>query len=140
MNKDLLELTALWLEAGAPERRFNMSKMVEYDGDTAPQNWCGTTCCIAGYVWQLEKSTKDIPDDRSIYAMWDDIEKQAADILNLDFKTAHSLFYPRSTTTGEGYPGWWEGITAAQAARAVRNVMNRGASYWEDILDFTAED
>lgn len=141
MNKDLLELTALWLEAGAPERTFNMSKMVEFDGlSEAPNNWCGTTCCIAGYVWQLENTTQDIPNDRGIYAMWDDMEIEAAKALGLNFTTAHRLFYPHSTTTGEGYPGSWDTITAAQAAQAVRNVIERGASYWEDILDFTEED
>lgn len=140
MNKDLLELTAAWLEAGAPERRFDMSKMVEYDGDTAPNNWCGTTCCIAGYVWQMNKTAESVANTPSIYGIWDRIEREAAKALGLDFKTAHRLFYPTSTESGENYPGYWHDITADQAAQAVRNVINRGASYWEDILDFTEED
>lgn len=131
MNKELLTRTINWLEAGAPERRFNMSKMVEWPEDK-PTNWCGTTCCIAGYVWQQNKTPEDI--EGGLYAFWDNIEKQAAEMLGLDFSTAHRLFYPSTST--ESYPGDWDDITPAQAAQAVRNVMERGEPHWEEILDF----
>lgn len=144
MNKELLEITALWLEAGAPERKFNMSKMVEYDYGTKPTNWCGTTCCIAGYVWQLDKDAEKLDLNPSgLFDQWDDIEHQAADALGLEFSVAHRLFYPAKVDPELGhmsYQGVWDDITAAQAARAVRNVMERGEPHWEEILDFDEED
>lgn len=139
MNTELLKITLNWLEAGAPERRFNMSKMVEFDDlDNVPNNWCGTACCIAGYVWQLDKKPHDI--EGGLYSFWDTIEKQAAKMLELDFPVAHRLFYPASTETKEAYPGSWGEITPEQAAQAVRNVITRGEPYWEEILDFTEEE
>lgn len=140
MNKELLIQTINWLEAGAPERRFDMGKMVEYDDhENIPDNWCGTTCCIAGYVWQQQKTPLDIVGN--FYSFWDEIEAQAAEMLGLDYGTAHKLFYP-ATTGGpyQNFPGSWDSITPKQAAQAVRNVMTRGASYWEEILDFNDED
>lgn len=140
MNRELMELTINWLEAGAPERRFNMCKMIEYDDiDNVPDNWCGTACCIAGYVWQQNKTPLDI--NVGLYSFWDTIEKQAAEMLDLDFPTAHRLFYPASSTAPhDSYPGSWDQITPAQAAQAVRNVMQRGEPHWEEILDFEEED
>lgn len=131
MNKELLQQTINWLEAGAPERRFDMGKMIDYDDK--PNNWCGTTCCIAGYVWQTAHTPDDIPNP-GLYVFWDTIEAQAATLLGLDYKTAHQLFYPSNDS--RSYPGDWDGITTAQAAQAVRNVMARGNAHWEEILDF----
>jgi hypothetical protein len=136
MNKELLIQTINWLEAGAPERKFNMIKMIEYD-DTPPKNWCGTTCCIAGYVWQQSKTPEDIQG--GLYVYWDTIEAQAAAMLGLKPAIAHQLFYP-SSSDNRSYPGEWEEITPAEAAQAIRNVMAHGEPRWEEILDFDAGD
>lgn len=133
MNKELLIQTINWLEAGAPERRFDMGKMIEYDTDEPPTNWCGTTCCIAGYVWQTAHTPDDIPP--GLYLYWDTIERQAATLLGLNFNVAHRLFYP-SSSDNIAYPEDWDTITPAQAAQAIRNVMAHGEPRWEEILDF----
>lgn len=140
MNTELMNLTIAWLEAGAPERKFNMSKMVELENQyIIPNNWCGTTCCIAGYVWQLSTNPDDLLTP-SIYSIWDDIENKAAKALELDYSVAHRLFYPSSSVDRFSYPGIWDKITAAEAAQAVRNVRDRGEPHWEEILDFSTED
>lgn len=141
MNKELLIQTINWLEAGAPERTFNMSKMVEYanpNDDTRPENWCGTACCIAGYVWQQQKTPADVLT-HNIYDFWYTIEAQAAEMLGLRPAVAHQLFFP-SSSDNRSYPGVWDEITPAEAAQAVRNVMAHGEPRWEDILDFDNED
>ena len=132
MNKELLQQTINWLEAGAPERRFDMGKMIDYDDK--PNNWCGTTCCIAGYVWQQQNSPSDVPT-HNIYEFWNQIEVQAAAMLGLKPAIAHRLFYP-SSSDNRSYPGEWEEITPAEAAQAIRNVMAYGEPRWEEILDF----
>lgn len=140
MNKELLTQTIAWLEAGAPERQFNMSKMIEYEGDK-PTNWCGTACCIAGYVWQQNKTPEDI--EGGLYAFWDTIERQATEMLELEFPVAHRLFFPATIDPEYGsmsYQGEWDAITPRQAAQAVRNVMDRGEPHWEEILDFSEEE
>ncbi|NBW17379.1 MAG: hypothetical protein EBR82_56305 [Caulobacteraceae bacterium] len=138
MNIELLEKTAQWLEAGAPERNFNMNKLLDFDTITpGSDNWCGTTCCIAGYVWQQVHPVTHW--GTLIGGQWGTkIESQAAGALRISRTTADRLFYPSRTSDGERYDGVWDEITPAQAARAVRNVMERGEPYWEEILDFEA--
>ena len=141
MNIELLERTAKWLEAGAPERNFNMAVVVDWNAgwaDSVPANWCGTTCCIGGYIWQ---QTIAADDTRKINRALREggICHDAADAAGLDRSVADALFYPKSTSSGLTYEGGWSTITPAQAARAVRNVMERGEPYWEEILDFEEE-
>ncbi|NBW16170.1 MAG: hypothetical protein EBR82_50125 [Caulobacteraceae bacterium] len=131
MNLELLEKTAQWLEAGAPERNFNMNKLVDWATvHEDSKNWCGTTCCIAGYVWQHVH-----PNPHVDWSIGYDITREAALALGLLEETADRLFYP-STLDDDEYGGVWDEITPTQAARAVRNVMERGEPYWEEILDF----
>ena len=129
MNK--LEETARWLEAGAPERNFNMNRLLDLNG-SADTNWCGTECCIAGYVVTRWADPKRV---------WD-VETTAAQILGLTPKIADALFYPKELVP-ENTP-WleiedvrapWDQITPAQAAQAVRNVMKYNDPKWEEILE-----
>jgi hypothetical protein len=130
MNIERLTETAEWLEAGAPERRFNMNRL--FDAETADDpgnhNWCGTECCIAGYVVTRYAPTKV---DRH------NIEKQARELLGLNYNLADALFYPRNIHTDQmiyGRENTWDAITPAQAAVAVRNVIKHNDPKWEEIL------
>jgi len=128
MSKNIQRLTetAEWLEAGAPERRFNMNRLL--DVETGDENWCGTECCIAGYV-----VTRYAPTDVRRH----NIEGQARELLGLNNWVADALFYPRSIVTDElVFPadGSWTSITPAQAAVAVRNVIKHNDPKWKEIL------
>ena len=138
MNIELLEKTAQWLEAGAPERDFNMGLVVDWSEgapDAAPENWCGSMCCIGGYIWQQTVASDDI-EEISKALNGGGICLQAADAVGIDWSVADALFFVNSTSSRLSYRRWWSTITPAQAARAVRNVMERGEPYWEEILDF----
>ena len=119
-----LEETALWLEAGAPERHFNMNRLLDVHG-TVDTNWCGTECCIAGYVVTRWADPKRV---------WD-IEATAAKLLGITPQVADALFYPKDMQTDEQVPSSWDEITPAQAAQAVRNVMKYNDPKWEEILE-----
>lgn len=122
MNR--LEETARWLEAGAPERNFNMNRLLNLQGN-AENNWCGTECCIAGYV----------------VSRWGNpnlcIESQACKLLGISSNVADALFYPRELNNPEEQINStaWENITPAQAAQAVRNVMEHDDPHWREILE-----
>lgn len=125
MNKERLEEVAQWLEAGAPERRFNMSRLLDEKTSSADKNWCGTECCIAGYV-----VTRYIP----FKVNFDTIEEDAAELLGLDLNTSDDLFYPKILGS-YSWDGGWEDITPTQAAKAVRNVMEHNNPFWQEVLD-----
>ena len=133
MNKERLEEVAQWLEAGAPERTFNMGRLLDTSAvNIAEKNWCGTECCIAGYV-----VTRYIPQDVD----FDKIEEDATELLGLKEPVSDALFYPKvlgSLDTVGGFvsaTGGWENITPIQAAQAVRNVMKHNNPLWEEILE-----
>ena len=120
-----LEETALWLEAGAPERRFNMNRLLDVHG-TVDTNWCGTECCIAGYVVTRWADPHHV----------EDIEATAAKLLGITPRVANALFYPKDIQTDEQINGTgWEDIRPQQAAQAVRNVMKYNDPKWEEILE-----
>ena len=132
MNKERLEEVAQWLEAGAPERTFNMGRLLDDETGSPDNNWCGTECCIAGYV-----VTRYIPQNVNL----DQIEEDATELLGLEESVSDTLFYPKVLGSIESVGGWdsetggWENITPAQAAQAVRNVMKHNNPLWEEILE-----
>lgn len=135
MNKERLEEVAQWLEAGAPERKFNMNRLLDTSMSSAEKNWCGTECCIAGYV-----VTRYKPFEFNIFR----IEEDATEILGLEPEVSDALFYPKVLGSDEplgvfGVFGsktdGWENITPIQAAQAVRNVMKHNNPLWEEILE-----
>jgi len=133
MNKERLEEVAQWLEAGAPERTFNMGRLLgPSDANIAEKNWCGTECCIAGYV-----VTRYIPQDVDL----DKIEEDATELLGLKEPVSDALFYPKVLGSEGNFDNYlsimscWENITPIQAAQAVRNVMKHNNPLWEDILE-----
>jgi len=135
MNIKMLEQVEQWLLAGAPERKFDMNVLIDDVEDK--ENWCGTSCCIAGYVFQQTKAYEAVIKKGEHFWQWNhDIEVVAATALEMDQEQAHKLFYVEDSD-GLPYGGDWEDITPKQAAQAVRNVIETGAPQWETILDFS---
>lgn len=135
MNIEKLKQVEQWLLAGAPERTFTMSKLVEVP-DGHKENWCGTACCIAGYVYQQEVAFNPVKHSPNYY--WGEVAETAQKSLNLDPDVANRLFYLENRK-GYSYTGRWEDVTPQQAAEAVRNVIEFGEPLWETILDFYEE-
>ena len=136
MNKERLEQVEQWLLAGAPERRFDMGRLVDVP-EGQKENWCGTSCCIAGYVFSQEVAFN--PSKRNWrFNGYEEVEPVAAAALGLSDEVSHRLFYIQSTS-GVGYDGDWAEVTTEQAAEAVRNVIEHGEPMWENILDFFEE-
>jgi hypothetical protein len=137
MNIERLEQVEQWLLAGAPERLFNMGTLVDVPYEHK-NNWCGTSCCIAGYVFSQE-----VPFDRNTHNSgfngFGDVEPVAAKALGLDEKVAERLFYIMNRG-GFQYDGDWADVTADHAAQAVRNVIEHGEPLWENILEFYEDD
>lgn len=133
MNKERLEQVEQWLLAGAPERRFDMGRLVEVLDDQK-DNWCGTSCCIAGYVFSQEVAFNPSKHN-SRFNGYEEVEPIAAAALGLSNRVSHRLFYIESTN-GRSYEGNWFEVTPEQAAQAVRNVIEQGEPLWENILEF----
>ena len=136
MNIKMLEQVEQWLLAGAPERKFDMNVLVDDVKDK--ENWCGTSCFIAGYVFQQTKAYDAVVKKDEPFFQWNhDIEQIAADALGVDKSEAYKLFYVRGSGDDySDYQGDWEKITPAQAAQAVRNLIDHGTPMWETILNF----
>ena len=134
MNIKMLEQVEQWLLAGAPERKFDMNVLIDDVKDK--ENWCGTSCCIAGYVFQQTKAYDAVVKKGENFFQWQhDIEQIAADALGINRHEANRLFFVHNSE-GLDYQGDWEAITPQQAAQAVRNVIDHGTPMWETILDF----
>lgn len=133
MNIAMLEQVEQWLLAGAPERTFNMNVLVDETKDK--ENWCGTSCCIAGYIYQQVTDFSIMKDDRH---HWSEADTVVQKVLEISPDLAEKLFYIEDTE-GQSYPGRWEAVTPAQAAKAVRNMIEVGTPLWETILDFEQE-
>lgn len=138
MNIKMLERVEQWLLAGAPERTFNMNVLVE--DVEGKKNWCGTSCCIAGYVFQQTKAYDAVIKKGENFFQWQhDIEQIATDALGITRSEANKLFFINNSE-GYDYQGDWEAVTPQQAAQAVRNVIDHGTPMWETILNFEGVD
>ena len=126
MNKERLTEVALWLEAGAPERKFNMNRFLNTD----TTNGCGTECCIAGYA-----VTKYAPEQVISAEMYGTADDLARDLLGLSNEDAGQLFYAKSPL-GYSYTGHWEDISPYDAAIVVRNFIKTGQVDWSLALEF----
>lgn len=127
MNKERLTQVAEWLEAGAPERRFNMNRLLDISFATDTTNWCGTECCIAGYV-----VTRFAPEDVVMMEQNSNADYFAGELLDLEPEKADQLFYPKDSHARQLED--WSAITPQQAATVVRNLVETGDVDWEIIL------
>ena len=114
MNIERLNIIAEWLEAGAPHKDgvdgFDMRDWKRYTD-------CGTMCCIAGTAYQFFGG-----EGKSFFI-------QAANLLELDYKTAERLFYALKGSPGEGVIDLAT-ITPAWAARCIRKLIATGEVDW----------
>jgi len=127
LNKERLTEVALWLEAGAPERKFNMNRFLNTDETTPLSNWCGTECCIAGYV-----VTRFAPEDVVMAEKNGSADHLAGELLDLEPEMADQLFYPKDSHSRQIED--WSAITPEQAGVVVRNLVETGEVDWEIIL------
>lgn len=127
MNKERLTEVALWLEAGAPERKFNMNRLLDISFTTDTTNWCGTECCIAGYV-----VTRFAPEDVVMVEKNGSADHLAGELLDLEPEMADQLFYPKDSHSRQIED--WSAITPEQAGVVVRNLVETGDVDWEIIL------
>lgn len=127
MNLENLEKLHTWLSQGAPERTFDMS--VWLDQVDYKQNWCETTCCIAGWCYQ---QTNTINDHRNTGLDYERIEHNASHWLGLNLMQTHMLFRAVRPT---GRQMNLELITPAQAAIVVRHLMETGEVNWDLIAN-----
>lgn len=137
MNVEKMEQVEQWLLAGAPERRFDMSTLVDIPADQK-ENWCGTSCCIAGYVYQQNVKFDAATHGRYPF-IYGKVEEVAVEALGISKEVGNRLFYIKSIS-GMNYAGDWDKVTTADAAQAVRNVIDHGEPMWEIILDFSEDD
>lgn len=132
MNIERLNQVIDWLEAGAPERIFDMRCFTNVGlmGEP-PENWCGTSCCIGGYA--VTAFVHKTPQDYFEKTL--DIAEEAQKALGLSRDTANALFYVLDKGGERGFQSSWDVITADQAAKAVRNVIEFDDPKWTEILD-----
>lgn len=130
MNIEALEQLKAWLLAGAPDRHFDMGFLIDPD-QFETQNWCGTSCCMAGYV------ATALSPEKPHYI--DEVEFLACEHLGLNPSLGNALFYPKVypqeyRSVQETWPDWFK-ITTQQAAQAVQNVIDRQNPHWEEIFE-----
>ena len=150
LNIPALERVAAWLEAGAPESanhglKFDMGDTlcVTLSKDATADNWCGTTCCIAGAAIAFERPDYVAMNIRSSAALWGDDEEgdevdvldPARDLLGLTEDQADTLFIPWNCDRSdqqEAVPAPWESsISPAWAARTIRHLIATGEVDWK---------
>jgi len=116
-----------WLESDKEKLRFNMGSFVlTSDTAKAENNWCGTSCCLAGYTAIAYGGFT--PGNTVIHVF-----EEAWELLELTYEQARALFY---CNTIEGKNLWLDlnGITRPQAAQAVRNLIESGDPKWGAVL------
>lgn len=146
MNIELINKIIAVLEAGPQpgvpnfqmehfmrHEAFGMRPVTRYSfqtriGEAAQQNWCGTTCCIAGYAVFLDDAArKDLSDGLIPY---DEIEIIARALLELDATTANSLFYARDARSGFYCTTDAVSNNRKWAAACLRNLLATGRVDW----------
>ncbi len=150
MNVELLTKIAEWLEAGAPHEqnrgmRFDMEHiiMLPSENEAQKENWCGTSCCIAGaaIAFSAPQILKELHlhqrfDGEATTDGWDD----GVDLLDLDEGVAQYLFapwdyeYPEEVDDRQAMGRWAnkpEKITPAWAGRTIRHLIATGKVRWD---------
>ena len=129
MNIERLNEILDWLKSDEEKLRFNMSGFVltPYNANKE-NNWCGTSCCIAGYT--VVNYGGFTLGNKVIHVFED-----AMNLLELNYAESLALFYCK---TIDGRNLWLDlyGITRSQAAQAVRNLIDCGDPKWEVICAY----
>lgn len=127
------------------QRNFNLEVSAQTDYD------CGTVACIGGWCWLLNKEMPDPRTDEGTIFYGDDAADRAEQFVHgarYQDKNLHELFYPpfgryASEAEESGSDKWefWNalddtyvGVTAEQAAKAIRNYLKDGNPDWYSVM------
>lgn len=120
MNREKLKYLAKVLEAGDKinDVGFDFGTYRDTTGD------CGTMGCIAGMALAI--------DDLLEHAKLSDIATKAAHSLGLNQEQMYDLFAPSCAFGEDAFinPNF---VTGAQAATAIRSLLNGNPDYWAHI-------
>jgi len=129
VNTERLNGILNWLESAEEALLFNMGTFTFVPNTAkAENNWCGTSCCLAGYT---VITYGDFVPGNTVIHVFEDAWK----LLELTYAEARALFYCKSLA---GRDLWltFDGITRSQAAQAVRNLIDCGDPKWEVICAY----
>lgn len=119
--KNLTELADLLrgLDNNSPRRKLGFDMQYSYRDRKASDHFCGSACCIGGWVQYLNKSTRDL-----------ELQDAVATICPPDMSRGeiYRLCYP-DTAYDDGYDA-----TPQQAARAVEILRDTGVCDWEEAM------
>jgi hypothetical protein len=119
--KNLTELADLLrgLDNNSPRRKMGFDMQYSYNDRKASDHFCGSACCIGGWVQYLNKNTRDL-----------ELQDAVATICPQDMSRdeIYRLCYP-DTAYDDGYDA-----TPQQAARAVEILRDTGECDWEEAL------
>lgn len=123
-NLHLFDPVLAWLDDYDPTRLgFHMGYIRISNGEDVFKNHCGTVCCIAGALCELNK----IPVGPQDYET--DV---AAELLGLTEEQVDALFFARAELCGDLHPSSeLENITPAEAARTIRHFIATGEVVWD---------
>lgn len=119
--KNLTELADLLrgLDNNSPRRKLGFDMQYSYRDRKASDHFCGSACCIGGWVQYLNKNTRDL-----------ELQDAVATICPPDMSRdeIYRLCYP-DTAYDDGYDA-----TPQQAARAVEILLDTGVCDWEEAM------
>jgi hypothetical protein len=119
--KNLTELADLLrgLDNNSPRRKLGFDMQYSYRDRRASAHFCGSACCIGGWVQYLNKNTRDL-----------ELQDAVATICPPDMSKdeIYRLCYP-DTAHDAGYDA-----TPQQAARAVEILRDTGECDWEEAM------
>jgi len=119
--KNLTELADLLrgLDNNSPRRKMGFDMQYSYRDRKASDHFCGSACCIGGWVQYLNRNTRDL-----------ELQDAVATICPPDMSKdeIYRLCYP-DTAHDDGY-----NATPQQAARAVEILRDTGECDWEEAM------
>ena len=119
--KNLTELADLLrgLDNNSPRRKMGFDMQYSYRDRKASDHFCGSACCIGGWVQYLNRNTRDL-----------ELQDAVATICPPDMSRdeIYRLCYP-DTAHDDGY-----NATPQQAARAVEILRDTGECDWEEAM------
>lgn len=146
MNIEILREVQDWLRTGVDEkfnRKFNMKDWFDGGHVKTHKNWCGTTCCIAGFIVSNNYEADPFAKSYKIYAnpavnldgefMYpDDISIKILEANDHEAEGLSNLFCPPCGPNNIN----WEEITPDMAIQAIENLINDGDPKWTEIEGF----
>jgi hypothetical protein len=119
--KNLTELAEMLrgLDNNSPRRKMGFDMAYSYNDRKASSHFCGSACCIGGWVQYLNKNTRDLELHYAVATICPPY---------ISIKEIYRLCYP-DTAHDDGYDA-----TPQQAARAVEILRDTGKCNWEEAM------